>query len=312
MSGLSSSLPRDDAFPLAIQKLLDCALPASDPQPDAPDPIDCPLTFYDRHIASNLILKSIKIAPSLPETLTHHVRVSVSQFFEKGYKFPSSTFPRLVGGQGTRIRFAYSVGCSYAYTVGNDLAELAAKIIIYPDIPEWYPVLVFVPGDYEGPLVKSFFKEGRPVPDFYSIPSPDEFRMKELMERLPAQRLEVVRDMPKLNSWLACWTFFASTRQGRSMVADMPYASRFDWASASTEGASAHSTLPSPPDAPDGLSWEYVQSLRSTRSRSSQSVPKSPYSGDIRQIKVPPWRPKGAYKPASKDYIQKVSLLTYH
>lgn len=63
--------------------------PASEPVllPDSP-----PLSFYDRHIACNLVLKQLIYLPSLPHTLSKQCENTIEKYTEDGNEFLQQGF----------------------------------------------------------------------------------------------------------------------------------------------------------------------------------------------------------------------------
>jgi hypothetical protein len=296
-----SELPlnADDPFLPCLRAVIDRNFPEVELLQDPLDPVAHPIMFHDRHLASQLTLKHVRIVPTLAESLADYCTHVLDEFVRNGYNFDHTKYVS-VSRRVTQepMREAFSVGSGYADIFGAASAQLATKILLTPDIPEWSRLLVFVPADLDIPPGKEFFANGRLVVNMRE-PAPDSSK--------PARRDAL--DLHSVYQWLASWSFYSLIKQGEKVISLMSSMSQFDWETAHTTGLLTLAHLPIPPDAVEGFApvqiEEYLAGRRKTMERRD---PNQPWSKK-QSIKVPRQRKSQKYSPAPKDYIQKVRYI---
>lgn len=210
-------LKADDPFLPSLRAVINRNFPEVEPFQDPLDSAVHPITFHDRHLASQLTLKHVRIVPKLAASLADNCTHVLEEFVRTGYSFDHTKYVS-VSRRVTQepMKEAFSVGLGYSDIFGAASAQIATKILLTPDIPEWIRLLVFVPADLDIPPGKQFFADGRLV-----------VNMRE--SALDSAKTER-RDASELHGvyqWLASWSFYSIVRQGIKVISLMSSMSQF-------------------------------------------------------------------------------------
>ncbi|KAF8959546.1 hypothetical protein BDZ97DRAFT_1390726 [Flammula alnicola] len=324
-------LSPDDPFAPILEGTLDYNFPPLKNQPDVPRAIQNPITFYDRHIDSSLILKHVTAATSLPQdlsdkfdTMVEAFTTSGHHFYREGYLFPQDE-------PGT-MHYSDSVGEEYDACVACACINYASKLCIHPDDLTWSSLFSFstfnLGYDDEENL---FLAEGRLYPSYDSLSS-DPYIPQSLVQSLDKATFDMMEEFPRIFPWLAVWSFLALTKSGETLVTRLKAASQFKWEGAHTIGYPATYPLPPPLDAPKGvLSSRIMQKSQRSKHGSTKlfiphldrSTPSSAIPATatwaVRQDKNPAPKLKAVqvkvpgrrglvcrqYRPNGNDYIQR-------
>ncbi|KAF5309238.1 hypothetical protein D9619_012713 [Psilocybe cf. subviscida] len=298
-------LPDDPLLP-RFRAVLDRNFPSLSTVEDLDRAIPRPIGFYDRHLSSHLILKRVRIIPSLHESLANSIIDPLKVFSDKGhtlkyeeYDFISRTLPREPVGQATSVALAYDD------IFASEMVHIATKMLFTPETPEWIPVMNFIPGDYEALPGVLFFTEARHVVN--SDGKTVRIQPSYLAPKLPLAARDLANDLGRVFEWISHWSFFSHTKWGRSVVSLMPSMTNFNWECAHTTGVPvAKPLVPNrPPDAHQGFAKKEIeQYLEGRRKIVENSDPPVAWSKK-HDVKIPRRKVKRPYTPIPKDYIQK-------
>ncbi|KAF8959401.1 hypothetical protein BDZ97DRAFT_1837845 [Flammula alnicola] len=164
-------LSLDDPFAPILEGALDYNYPPLKTEPDVPQAkVHNPVTFYDRHIASNLVLKCFKNAPSIPQDLSAIWDEMLEAFTEDGHHFDRTHYsvPRDIPATP---HYSTSVGEQYFNCIALPCLRYASKLCIHPRDTTWstfFGFSTFHVGYEESNL---FLREGRMYPDYKSAES---------------------------------------------------------------------------------------------------------------------------------------------
>ncbi|KAJ3515660.1 hypothetical protein NLJ89_g1619 [Agrocybe chaxingu] len=179
------------------------------PPPAVAEP---PLTFYDRHLDSNLELKQVKIMPALTQCLSlvceefiPHLLAAKTPFMPERYTYPDRKVPYdLYDASSLLSRY-------YAY-VGDIAIRYASKMCLHPQDATWQTCF----GITEDPtsIRSMFYCPGLETLD-YDIVSPERLpnRRSSALDVLDRQTLRRLKDLANEYPDIATWEFF-------SLVAD--------------------------------------------------------------------------------------------
>ncbi|KIM42902.1 hypothetical protein M413DRAFT_26871 [Hebeloma cylindrosporum] len=103
--------------------------------PDTP-----PLSFYDRHIACNLVLKQLVYLPSLSHSLSKLCENTIEKFTSDGNKFYQQGF-RIYPGNPD-FKHAGSVRDYYIANAGSLGHSFASIALLHPSCPSWASLLM--------------------------------------------------------------------------------------------------------------------------------------------------------------------------
>ncbi|KAF8954105.1 hypothetical protein BDZ97DRAFT_2082013 [Flammula alnicola] len=242
-------LSSDDPFASILEDALEYNYPPLKTRPDVPQAIQNPITFYDRHIDSNLILKHVKAAPSLSQDLSAEWDRMLGAFTAAGHHFyrHDYLFPQ---NDPATMDDSEDVGEQYYACVARACIRYASKLCIHPQELAWSCLFGFstfnVGYDDEENL---FLREGRLFP-FYKSLSSNPFIPQSLVESFDKATFDMMEEFPRTFPWLAVWSFFALTKSGETLVTRMKATPQFKWEGAHTTGYPTTTPLRPPLDAP--------------------------------------------------------------
>ncbi|KAK0498157.1 hypothetical protein EDD18DRAFT_79072 [Armillaria luteobubalina] len=230
-----------------------------DPDSDIPRAHSSPITFYDKHLDDSLILKKVKLIPSLISTMSEKLDEYVSTFNSKhsGSSFRSHLLflsPEFYQNSGV-VKNATDV--VNLYTRAGPLVQAASLLTLHPDRPELETPFIMDCG----PL---FWEKREFLSEQYSLGYKEvsEESLISMMDSWDQERKETIISMRRCLPELAIWETYALS--GRSILEDMPNLSAFDIFPWKKCGASGHRQFLKPPLAlvPDVSKylWEAAES----------------------------------------------------
>ncbi|CAA7267693.1 unnamed protein product [Cyclocybe aegerita] len=312
---ISELFPEDESLRQNFQGILEYSYDATDWEQDKDGHderivLEPPLTFYDRHVDQNLILKSIRTLNfSLGKWLSALGIEEVANFIKQGYSVSTQqphglAVPYHLNSSPT---LAKDVKSYYYRHVGMIAARFAANLCIHPQQPTWNTCVfaLYEPGTERNERVCK--EAGLSV-----------FRLQPLesvANSMPPQVVDALRKLHQSKSTFAIWEVFASIRATKTLVRSLVQLSHFPWAATSTSGHSI--TLPplTPPEdgnslaARLGTASEYVVQPPQASLEVSAVSPTTSSSMTGATISVPPrigTRRSGrrSYVPSATQYIQ--------
>ncbi|KAJ3503834.1 hypothetical protein NLJ89_g8253 [Agrocybe chaxingu] len=153
----AAMLPPDDPFGNSLKLMLEANYhPSSIKQPARVKPVDAtssPLTFYDRHISSNLILKRVILLPSIPKSLSGICEQALQTFTQNGRTFSPYESALFQVANGI-LHDAFQVADYYQTEFGQICQRFASKLLVTPGLQGWHSVFAFQlnkdrrPGEY--------------------------------------------------------------------------------------------------------------------------------------------------------------------
>ena len=316
-------LPDDDPFRPHLHEILSLNYDATELVigPDHQEPsFQCPLSFYDRHIASNLLLKSIFILPLLPDTLSTVCEEAIRTFLDNGHKFPVA---RYHGPWGVKTlpdaHDALSVHDYYVSKIGNALPQFPFMLFMVPGHTAWISAFMIRVNPIRMPqdlLTEAGFKIKRSerLPDILKIKDENS---ESVYKPLAARIHDWAHRYPNMG----IWEFYAMSKAAKRLLYKMQATRSFKWEMSHTEGSIAQPSRERPLDADAGIltkskAEEYVFMLKTRSNRmvkegvediSSQTRPRDPRRN---QITIPrATKNLKTYKPQPAHFIQHVSSL---
>lgn len=262
-----------------------------------------PLSFYDRHVASNLTLKNIRYLPSITQSLSEACDKAIKELSQRNYAL-FSKYPFLLRIPEIHDRDAISVGQYYYHNVGRIGHIVATKLLMHFRHMSWDTAFDLRfdghDNDFSFGLVLDFLcdsKSGRNLPQI-------------IYEHLPENIKDKYLSLSDNNPSLGVWHFFPMTDAVMKMFRTFTKSSSFHWETARTSGRKNKSFSSLSPDANDG---KIMSVPRAAKSRSSASTSKEKIQTQVAKHILPvnaPWshtRSCASFKP----YIQRVGLFTF-
>ena len=319
---LSLMLPDDDPFCPHLHEILSLNYDAKElvigPEYQEVSFL-CPLSFYDRHIASNLVLKSVCILPFLPDTLSTICEEAIRTFLDHGHKFPVAGYCGAWGAKTLpQARDALSVHDYYVSKIGEALPQFPFMLFMVPGHTAWISAFMIEDNPIRMPqdlLAEAGFKIKRSerLPDILKI---EDENLESVYKPLAARIHDWARRYPNMG----IWEFYAMSKAAKRLLYKMQATRSFKWETSHTKGHSiAQPSRERPLDADAGIltkskAEEYVFMLKTRSNRkveeganniSSQTRPRDPRRS---QITIPRATKKlKTYKPQPAHFIQHVS-----
>ena len=245
-------LSEDDPFGPLLEDALgfncDATVDFESSQEWEPEP---PLTFYDGHLDTNLILKCVKRLPFFNRSLSHICDTAIGAFLDKGHIFNPRGYFAPQRNQTTVEADAYSVARYYEGYVGGNCSIFASKMILLPRNLTWECALYFLP-IYPEVGNPGFLGEGvlhvrcqRSPPYDLALPDGAQRTMND------SEFLEL-QDLACKFPRLATWELFPMTRPAHLILEKLDEVPSFPWSKPHTTGHIIIDPLPRPADARTG------------------------------------------------------------
>ncbi|PPQ71945.1 hypothetical protein CVT26_007174, partial [Gymnopilus dilepis] len=259
-----------------------------------------PLSFYDRHIASHLVLENIVYLPSLAHSLSKICETSLGSFLKAGGRFSSTNY-NIFPLQCPSVTFkdATSVCSHYHRYVGNICSRYAYKFSLRPNDPSWEsPTHLFI---YTGEARPNFRTEA--WLEVTSLVSNEPEVLNGLDELSQGKVKGLLEKYPRL----ATWDFFAMTEEAQAMFQTLRGNCSFDWVTCRTLGSHTVSRSIPPPDAK--LLPVRAPIKESTKSCQSPSGSRRATTRATRTVTIPKLVPRNkSYRQDFRHYIQHVRI----
>ena len=256
-----------------------------------------PISFYDHHIASNLLLKDIVYLPSFARILSKAFERTVQSFLAAGHRFSSDGYSAFtLECESKTFVDARNVLRHYLTYMAHLGSVYASKLILHPDSSIWDSVFRLGMKGVERGLtftaeswleIDSLLKDQAALYD--SLDQSTKEKLKELERKFPR---------------LAIWDMFAMTDTAMEMFKSITRSGPFNWQMCHTQGSSSVSHLPIPPDAKTGFLHASSKSKQSARTNRGVITKTS------KTIVIPrlPSR-RRLYRPDLQHYIQHVCIF---
>ncbi|KAF4622918.1 hypothetical protein D9613_001543 [Agrocybe pediades] len=227
------------------------------------EPQDTPVTFYDRHISSNLVCRQVSAFPSMVQSLSKICDKALARYHREGHQFSLTGYPKV--HRFARYPMAYgkapTIGDYFGTYVGNPASTYASRFYFLPE--SWEPVFFFQ-RDYPDNDLCDFFAE-------YTLGSGSgDVDFPEGCGILPATVTQV-GDLYDRFPTVALWHLYPMTPSGKSILKNMQSQHTFVWEYARTIGHRNVSLKPSPPDASNGILYHCKQ-MEVGRRRRAQAI----------------------------------------
>ncbi|PPR00328.1 hypothetical protein CVT26_009743 [Gymnopilus dilepis] len=258
-------------------------------------PQSSPILFYDRHIASNLVLKNVIHLPSLIRLISKVFDNAVQNFLQEGHKFCTTgyAFPLI-----PRIEFfrdAYSTSAYYRGFVGNLGVRYAYKLALHPERVSWESPFEIV----EEPLGSQYLFKTEAWMDL----TPEMKDFPELMDGVDGALEVKLENLLHRFPRLATWQMFAMTDTATKLLRYSAKDSSFKWEACRTLGMKINAAPNIPPDAPKSL----ISAGTSKRSKRRVGLLKKQNArvkfNKVVTVPEMPSKPK-QYRPEFSHYIQ--------
>ncbi|KIM42891.1 hypothetical protein M413DRAFT_125280 [Hebeloma cylindrosporum] len=229
--------------------------------PDSP-----PLTFHDRHIGSNLVLKRLVYIPSLAHGLSKLCDDMIAEFLGNGDKFFDNDFNLASNGRVT-FEDSKSVGKYYRINVGRVCHKFASKILLHPHYDPWSSLFSMYCKSQtlfltEGWLQFNCTKTG-------DVFVNDEERLKLGISQSTHHKLV---DINRRHPHLAAWNFFPMTDLAIGLLRNQVSSeANFIWDNCRTLGFQTKASSPLPLDATKFVA-QVVPALKTKKTRVSKSL----------------------------------------
>ncbi|KAF9554766.1 hypothetical protein CPC08DRAFT_753464 [Agrocybe pediades] len=263
---------------------------------DSAPPNGPPYTFYDRHIASSLLLKQVVYLPSMVRSFSNNLEAPIRDILNTRMVQAESTFPRSLDVNTAWFSNAKDVGKYYIDNVGGFCGLLTSALFFLPTQDAWQTLLL-----WNRASEPSFSTEvglhvaQRPKCGLYRPELEDHF--SETVKKTIA---ELYAQSPRL----AIWDFFPMSEPCLSMLQSMTQGCKFDWESSQTRG---HKTTSHIPPKVDANSFNPLPSSKRSAPRASRPKLKHGHCTTRKSKYIVPAKAKNLarYRISLKHYLQK-------
>ncbi|PPQ97039.1 hypothetical protein CVT26_001297 [Gymnopilus dilepis] len=259
-------------------------------------PTSTPVHFYDRHIASHLLLKDVVYAPKLKDLLSEVYEQAVQDFLQAGHDFYRqnyNVFPRQI--QSTVFDDGYSVAMHYDHYVGNLCSAYASKFLLHPDCPTWDSAIFLdvLPGDTR----LSFATESY-------LTTIDEYSPNTaIFDQVDQSTRDKISNLEQKFPRLATWDMFAMTETATKMFQTVTKTMPFAWEGCRTQGYSLVSSSQPPSDvSPPVISINTPRTYKSRKKGTASQTLSARISNVVSVSRMPSRRIP--YRPNFCHYIQ--------
>ncbi|KAH9474862.1 Serine/threonine-protein kinase pak-1 [Psilocybe cubensis] len=302
-----------DSFAPTLRQFLDTGYKFERGYPDDtnnPEPQN-PLLFYNRHVASTLLLKNVRRAPWIPTDLSKICEDAIREFTMAGHTFVDNLHYRGI----FREDYIYNGRCSgvadYHFDrVSKPCNAYASKLLFTPEDPAWFSFIVSR-RDRSTRAQYSFRCAGdtaiiKPKKEDlgnkeYNIPP----ERRSTLDHGALQKINKLRDKKSIFNY----EFFIKAEAGEALLRKMNCWGTFKWDMPTATGAPELPLLPPHRDSP--IIQTLFPSLYTTTPRplSTRKGSPSTKSGRIRRKLVAPLRnaqrDESKYRINAHHYIQK-------
>ncbi|KIM39094.1 hypothetical protein M413DRAFT_235840 [Hebeloma cylindrosporum] len=165
-----------------------------------------PISFYDRHLASQMVLKDIEINPSIPHLLSQLCEKEIVDFIAAGHSFPTNNFFGL-GSLELNSVVPSQLGLHYAESVSRCCSSIASRIFFHPSYPSSGSAFTYWAHSVEGPGT-NFLAEGSLNVDNRLKGSPEKAKSVPLFESLDESTTSKLKDLAMHSAHLATWELY--------------------------------------------------------------------------------------------------------
>ncbi|KAH9474859.1 hypothetical protein JR316_0013327 [Psilocybe cubensis] len=286
-----------DPFALALRQFLDAGYEYAEPYPDNsnnPEPVN-PLIFYDRHVASTLVLKNIKRAPWIARELAKICENTIKEFTMAGHKFiDNRDYRKLFHKQPSYNRYCDGVADYHFDHISLPCSAYASKLLFSPNDPRWFTFIVPRKGAYQDihysfrcsgdtAIIKP---KGEDIGDReYDIPP----ETRSTLDRYTLSKINKLRDMNSIFNY----EFFIKAKPAEALLKKMDCWGPFKWEMPTVTGAPV---LPvSPPHKDSDIIQLFFPALNSETPRplSTRKGNTSPKPARMKRIVAPLRRNNG-------------------
>jgi hypothetical protein len=184
-------------------------------------PKDCkphhPVSFYDRHLDTNLVLKHVEINLSIPKLLYQLYKKEVKGFIDAGHSLsrdafsPFKAFELIDDSESTETGYHYESNVCYSMT---------SRILFHPNYPSRKSVFYFAIKSVEGPGTKFLAEGSLTVQNRVTNPR-DEAKLDPFLDALDESAMCRLKDLEMQIAGLATWEMYAMTSPAHKLLKSM-------------------------------------------------------------------------------------------
>lgn len=266
-------------------------------------PESTPVNFYDRHIASHLVLKNISYLPKITQLLSEAGDEAIQNFLRAGFRFKEANYNMYPLDIPSNVfDDANSVAKHYDHSVGRLCSAYASKLVLHPDCTTWDKAvfMVVLPED----VFPSF------VTDAYMAVIGEHSSNTKIFNHVDESTRDRILHFSKTYPRLAIWDVFAMTEVATGMFHAVTRTMPFAWECSRTKGCRTTSNLSPPPDAmPTVISVDLPKVYKSRKKGTTAQCSSSRTSKVISVSGLPSHRPH--YRTNFSHYLQHVGLRSH-
>ena len=263
------------------------------------DPKSTPVHFYDRHVASHLVLKNVVYSPKVKDLLSGICEQAVQHFLQSGYNFEDNArvFPQHIYRQN--FDDASSVARHYNRFVGRLSSSYGSKFMLHPECETWDSAVFMMSEPGESRL--NFTTESY-LTVISQHSSNDDF-FDNIDQSTKARILDFSQRYPRL----ATWDMFAMTETATAMFQAVTDTRPFVWDQCRTHGyRKVSNNFQQPVDAtPPVISVDVPTVSKSPKKGTPAQPSRTRISKVVTVSRIPSQRTQ--YRPNFSHYLQHVS-----
>jgi hypothetical protein len=277
-----------------------------------------PVSFYDRHLDTKMILKHIEINPSIPQFLFQLCKNEVKDFLDAGHSLEAGEFSTFKPFQLRGGAESSETGLHYSLYVSRCCYSITSRIFFHPNYPSSGSVFSFAVKSVEGPGTK-FLAEGSLSVDIRLTNPPDQAKPVPLFEKLDESTTSRLKDLAMHSARLAIWELYAMTPPAHKLLRSIQ-TSDFKWDKSHIRGVPPDPHCSQVPKDANTILLRKIHQVaplgkRTTTTRRTASNP----LGSTRTscVKVAPALPYHAnvkgrpYRPDPSHYLQRASTASF-
>ncbi|KIM39102.1 hypothetical protein M413DRAFT_236009 [Hebeloma cylindrosporum] len=221
-------LPAGDPFEKHLFQTLNANITTIFASKKPENPENCqpghPISFYDRHLASQMVLKHIAINPSIPRLLSQLCDKEIADFVAAGHSLTTEDFTA-VGVFKVNNVLPSRLGLHYSSSVSYCCSSITSRMLFHPNYPSCRSVFLYRVHSVEGPGTNFLAEGSLDVDNRLTEPSeiPDPF-VKTLDESTTSR----MKDLAMQSAHLATWELYAMTYPAHKLLQSMQ-GSGFKW-----------------------------------------------------------------------------------
>ncbi|KAF8954477.1 hypothetical protein BDZ97DRAFT_1864931 [Flammula alnicola] len=232
-----------------------------------------PISFYDRHLDSNLILKRVEYMPCIVQLLSEVCEEEITSFVAGGGTFNPQEGCLPPNNDTIHLfRDSWDVANRYKENAGEYLHSIVSKLYFHPYYREW----------------DSLF-------DFNVVRDRTQLFMTEA---------SLLRDLAMRSPELATWEFYVMTSSGQNVLKTMRNAGNFKWEKSRTVGHPKVVPLSHPVDAKSGFLAKLLKKHPRTRIAQDKHSARTSSAGVIPSRPSQYTKNKRPYRIDSAHYLQ--------